>query len=148
MAARTCMLCGKALSRIWAGNGEDFCSREHRNQYRLRRGMDRLLEANKVANVMRRRENPRQIPTTSLHSKGPASQRGYFDPQLRRDVQPGGVAPRKIGPALQHGFETSLNFRAARANGGREQASRAMESNPLRCGGERALPPPVAFTMP
>ena len=48
MAARTCMLCGKALSRIWAGNGEDFCSREHRNQYRLRRGMDRLLEANKV----------------------------------------------------------------------------------------------------
>ena len=80
------MLCGKALSRIWARNGEDFCSREHRNQYRLRRGMDRLLEANKVANVMRRRENPRQIPTASLHSTGPASQRGFFDPQLRRGL--------------------------------------------------------------
>src|SRR3982750_4964039 len=80
MSARTCLLCGKALSRIWAGNGEDFCSREHRNQYRLRRGMDRLLEANKVANVMRRREHPRQIPTASLRSTGPASQRG-FGPQ-------------------------------------------------------------------
>src|SRR5205807_1250139 len=103
---------------------------------------DRLLEANKVANVMRRRENPRQIPTASLHSKGPASQRGFFDPQRRHDVQPGGVAPSKIGPALQNGFETPSNFRGARGNGGREQAARAMESNPLRCGGERALPPP------
>src|SRR3954452_5580351 len=105
MAARTCMLCGKSLSRIWAGNGEDFCSREHRNQYRLRRGMDRLLEVNKVANVMRRRENPRQIPTASLRSKGNASQRGFLDPQLRRDAQPGGFAPRKIGPALQNRFD-------------------------------------------
>jgi len=62
MNARNCLLCGKALSRIWVGAGEDFCSREHRNQYRLRRGMDRLQEANKVANLMRRRENPKPIP--------------------------------------------------------------------------------------
>src|SRR5947209_14911007 len=60
-AARTCLLCGKPLSRIWVGAGEDFCSREHRNQYRLRRGMDRLLEANKVANLIRRRELPKSI---------------------------------------------------------------------------------------
>ncbi|MBZ5624007.1 MAG: hypothetical protein LAQ69_35705 [Acidobacteriia bacterium] len=63
MNARTCLLCGKTLSRIWVGAGEDFCSREHRNQYRLRRGMDRLQEANKVASLMRRRENPKAIPT-------------------------------------------------------------------------------------
>src|SRR5579864_3658754 len=62
MNARTCLLCGKPLSRIWVGAGEDFCSREHRNQYRLRRGMDRLQEASKVASVMRRRENPKAIP--------------------------------------------------------------------------------------
>jgi hypothetical protein len=62
MNARNCLLCGKALSRIWVGAGEDFCSREHRNQYRLRLGMDRLQEANKVANLMRRRENPKPIP--------------------------------------------------------------------------------------
>lgn len=62
MNARTCLLCGKTLSRIWVGAGEDFCSREHRNQYRLRRGMDRLQEANKVASLMRRRENPKPIP--------------------------------------------------------------------------------------
>src|SRR3954447_18393096 len=62
MNARTCLLCGKSLSRIWVRAGEDFCSREHRNQYRLRRGMDRLQEANKVASLMRRRENPKPIP--------------------------------------------------------------------------------------
>lgn len=62
MNARNCLLCGKALSKIWVGAGEDFCSREHRNQYRLRRGMDRLQEANKVANLMRRREHPKPIP--------------------------------------------------------------------------------------
>src|ERR1041384_2100290 len=118
MAARTCMLCGKALSRIWAGNGEDFCSREHRNQYRLRRGMDRLLEANKVANVMRRRENPRQIPTARLHSTGAASPRGFFDPQLARDVQPASLAPPKIQPALHNRLEGWPMFRPPRANCG------------------------------
>jgi hypothetical protein len=45
MSARTCLLCGKPLSRIWVGAG-DFCSREHGNQYRLKRGMDRLTETN------------------------------------------------------------------------------------------------------
>lgn len=64
MNARTCLLCGKALSRIWVGAGEDFCSREHRNQYRLRKGMDRLHEANKVATLMRRREQPKPITAT------------------------------------------------------------------------------------
>src|ERR1035438_2411103 len=62
MNARNCLLCGKALSRIWVGAGEDFCSREHRNQYRLRLGMDRLQEANKVGTCRRGRENPKPIP--------------------------------------------------------------------------------------
>ena len=62
MSAKSCLLCGKALSRIWVGSGEDFCSREHRNQYRLRRGMDRLTEANKLASLMRKRENLKPIP--------------------------------------------------------------------------------------
>ena len=61
MTSRTCLLCGKTLSRIWVGSGEDFCSREHRNQYRLRRGMDRLTEANKISSVMRRRELPKPL---------------------------------------------------------------------------------------
>ncbi len=61
MSAKSCLFCGKPLSRIWVGSGEDFCSREHRNQYRLRRGMDRLLEANKLASLMRRRENLKPI---------------------------------------------------------------------------------------
>src|SRR3954469_2103308 len=102
MAAKTCLLCGKALSRIWAGTGEDFCSREHRNQYRLRQGMDRLLEASKVASVMRRRENPRQIPTASLRSTGPASQRGFDDPQPPRNIQMAGFAAPNLRPALQN----------------------------------------------
>src|ERR1044071_10342634 len=43
MNSRTCLLCGKALSRT-GGSGEDFCSYEHRSQYRLHRGLDRLNE--------------------------------------------------------------------------------------------------------
>jgi hypothetical protein len=65
MSVRTCQLCGKPLGRIRVGAG-DFCSREHRNQFRLRRSMDHLLEANKVASLMRRRENPKQIPLAQL----------------------------------------------------------------------------------
>jgi len=66
MAIKTCRLCGRPLSRIRVGGDEDFCSREHRNQFRLRNSMGRLLEANKVANVMRRRETLRQIPVAQL----------------------------------------------------------------------------------
>src|SRR5689334_22251215 len=43
MNSRTCLLCGKALSRT-AGSGQDFCSYEHRSQYRLHRGLERLNE--------------------------------------------------------------------------------------------------------
>ena len=66
MAVKTCRLCGRPLSRIRVGGDEEFCSREHRNQFRLRSSMGRLLEANKVASVMRRRETLRQIPVTQL----------------------------------------------------------------------------------
>jgi hypothetical protein len=68
MNARTCQLCGKPLSRFAVGSGGDFCSREHRNQYRLRLGMDRLMEANKVASLMRRRENAKHISQELLIS--------------------------------------------------------------------------------
>jgi hypothetical protein len=81
MSGRTCQLCGKALSRFSVGSGGDFCSREHRNQFRLRSGMDRLMEANKVASLMRRRENAKAIPSA----------------QLARDYQ---VMPR-VAPVLQ-----------------------------------------------
>ena len=75
MSERTCQLCGKPLSRIRVGGGEEFCSREHRTQYRLRRGMDRLQEANKVASLMRRRENPKPITVTPVAE---VIWRGYF----------------------------------------------------------------------
>ena len=73
MSVKTCQLCGKPLGR--KGDG-DFCSSEHRNQFRLRRGMDRLEEANKVASLMRRRENPRQIPAAQLAVEGANQPRG------------------------------------------------------------------------
>ena len=78
MSARACQLCGKPLSRIRVGADGDFCSREHRNQYRLRQGMDRLQEANKVASVMRRRENLRPLANTT--SGGSAISRREFPP--------------------------------------------------------------------
>jgi hypothetical protein len=68
MNGRNCQLCGKPLSRFTVGSGGEFCSREHRNQFRLRLGMDRLLEANKVASLMRRRENAKAIPAAKLAS--------------------------------------------------------------------------------
>lgn len=61
MAARTCLHCGKALVFMRMGAGGDFCSREHRNQYQLQRGMGRLAEANKVATLARRRETPKAL---------------------------------------------------------------------------------------
>jgi hypothetical protein len=66
MNARTCLLCGKSLGRIWVGAGDDFCSREHGNQYRLKRGMDRLTETNKISSLMRKRENPKPITAAQL----------------------------------------------------------------------------------
>jgi hypothetical protein len=81
MSARTCLLCGKALSRIWVGAGDDFCSREHGNQYRLKRGMDRLTETNKISVLMRRRENPRPITSASQPLDSAAARRDF--PELK-----------------------------------------------------------------
>jgi len=61
MKSSSCLLCGQPLSRIRVGGGEDFCSREHRNQYRLCRGMDRLSDAHKISTVIRRREVPKPL---------------------------------------------------------------------------------------
>jgi hypothetical protein len=77
MSARTCLLCGKPLSRIWVGAGDDFCSREHGNQYRLKRGMDRLTETNKISSLMRRRENPMPIVSAHLPLDSASSSRDF-----------------------------------------------------------------------
>ena len=79
MSARACQLCGKPLSRIRVGTEGDFCSREHRNQYRLRQGMDRLMEANKVANLMRRRELPKAIVPQQTDSGAPLEPRSFSE---------------------------------------------------------------------
>src|SRR5690348_5885326 len=68
MSVKTCQLCGKPLGR--RGSDGEFCSKEHRNQSQLRRGLDRLEEADKVATLMRRRENPRPIPAEQLMTPG------------------------------------------------------------------------------
>jgi hypothetical protein len=82
MNARTCLLCGKPLGRIWVGAGDDFCSREHGNQYRLKRGMDRLTEANKISSLMRRRESPRPIASASLPLDSGTSHRDFPDVKI------------------------------------------------------------------
>src|ERR1051326_2877496 len=77
VSARACQLCGKPLSRIRVGTEGEFCSREHRNQFRLRQGMDRLMEANNVANLMRRRERPKSIMPNGLDSRAAVERRAY-----------------------------------------------------------------------
>ncbi len=89
MAVKMCRLCGRPLSRIRVGGDEEFCSREHRNQFRLRSSMGRLLEANKVASVMRRRETLRQIPVTQLlHSAEMETRPGIAIAPFRMDRVP------------------------------------------------------------
>ena len=103
MNAKSCLLCGKPLSRLRVGGDGDFCSREHRNQHRLRRGMDRLEEANKVTSLMRRRENPRHISPARLMCNSALEQRGFLEPKplaagteiaTYSPVLPGPAAPR------------------------------------------------------
>ena len=79
MSVKTCQLCGKPLGRMRGADGE-FCSREHRNQFRMRQGLDRLEEANKVASLMRRRENLKPIPTTQLAAGTAAESRAVVTP--------------------------------------------------------------------
>ena len=102
MNGRTCQLCGKPLSRIRVGTGGDFCSREHRNQYRLRCGMDRLLEANRMASLMRRRENLKPLAGLRPGAAEDAKRRGYLEPESWK-TRPAGIAgavPR-IAPRLE-----------------------------------------------
>jgi len=103
MNGRACQLCGKPLSRIWAGSGGDFCSREHRNQYRLKCGMDTLLEANKHASLMRRRDQLRQFPTAQLQAGGITSPRAcgampavVHKPSLRHIAPSSAAAPAAV----------------------------------------------------
>src|ERR1039457_3773744 len=97
MNARTCQLCGKPLSRFAVGSGGDLSSREHRNQYRLRLGMDRLIEANKVASLMRRRENAKQISADFLLADYNSAPRSY--PPARIPAQNPSMAGFKPTPA-------------------------------------------------
>src|ERR1700733_13365902 len=84
MSVRTCQFCEKPLSRLRVGGDGDFCSKEHRNQFRLRAGMDRLAEGNKVASLRRRRENARQIPPASLICNAALDRRAFLDTQPSR----------------------------------------------------------------
>jgi hypothetical protein len=77
MSAKACRLCGKSLGRIRVGTDGDFCSHEHRNQYRLRQGMDRLMEANTVANLMRRRERPKSIVPKQVNCASSLERRSF-----------------------------------------------------------------------
>ena len=79
MSVKTCQLCGKPLSRLRVGADPEFCSKEHRNQFRLRKGMDRLEEVNKVANLMRRRESPKHITLQSLMVASAKTPRGFYE---------------------------------------------------------------------
>ncbi len=119
MSERTCQLCGKPLSRIRVGGGEEFCSREHRTQYRLRRGMDRLQEANKVASLMRRRENPKPITVTPVAE---TVWRGYFHTMVNanRPIQ----LPHRAGLGKQIPGLPAAGYTALRPAGNAQRVER------------------------
>jgi hypothetical protein len=145
MTGRTCQLCGKALSRFTVGSGGDFCSREHRNQFRLRLGMDRLMEANKVANLMRRRENAKSIPAAQLARDSKVSPRVaplLPMPMRQPDVRPmRPLAAALATPALATHSELSrLQSQPAKAM---SSEVRSIEARDFGVRLERLLPPPV-----
>jgi len=130
MSGRTCQFCGKPLSRIWAGGG-DYCSREHRNQHRLRLGMDRLQEANKVASLMRRRENLKPIATLQPVSASVLESRGF--PAVKLATTRNAAADFKLSPfalpapRVTHSRAEWLSPKALGSAG--ESSPRPMESN-------------------
>ena len=102
MNAKSCLLCGKSLARIRVGAGGDFCSREHRNQYRLRRSIDCLTEANKVATLARRRETPKPVfagPAAGLANAAPRA----LDLGVGRQGSGASIVLPKVAAALPAG---------------------------------------------
>src|ERR1039458_7141404 len=116
MNARSCQLCGKPISRLRVGGDGDFCSREHRNQHRLSRGMDRLEEANKVTSLMRRRENPRHISAARLMCNNALDQRGSREPKpLAPENEIAAYSPMLPGPAAPRVNRGPDRYKPARA---------------------------------
>src|ERR1035441_6789232 len=119
MNARSCQLCGKPISRLRVGGDGEFCSREHRNQHRLRRGMDRLEEANKVTSLMRRRENPRHISAARLMCNSALERRGFFESK-QPALNAGAFSRVLAGPAeprIGGGADRCLPPRVTRLSG-------------------------------
>ncbi|MGA3020222.1 MAG: hypothetical protein ABSF62_24135, partial [Bryobacteraceae bacterium] len=142
MNARTCQLCGKPLSRFAVGSGGDFCSREHRNQYRLRLGMDRLMEANKVASLMRRRENAKQISAEFLLTDCNIAPRSY--PPARIPAQSPSMNGFKPTPAgLFVPRLPKRSDRAAKLDCVRVALAAQPRSLPLAMSGGRGVVPPL-----
>ena len=95
MSTRTCPVCGKAIGRMRVGTDGEFCSREHRNQYRLRRSMDQLQEANVVASLMRRREQFKSLVSNPISGGGRDRHMEHL-PRLAR-ASNGGMTFRPAG---------------------------------------------------
>jgi hypothetical protein len=118
MSARTCLHCGKTLVRIRVGAGGDFCSREHRNQYQLRRGMDCLAQANKVATLARRRETPKALFGEASGEPASAARRAFPDAppfRLLAGLSPDVKPPRQSGRVTLFPLAAALSEAVPRA---------------------------------
>jgi hypothetical protein len=144
MSDRTCQLCGKPLSRIRVGGGEEFCSREHRTQFRLRRGMDRLQEANKVASLNRRRENPKPLNLTPVAK---IVWRGYFQqlPSPERSVR----LPHRTGAGKRIvGLPPAGNIALTPSGGPVQAQRRALDAGLGMHGQAGIVAPKLTVTRP
>jgi hypothetical protein len=143
MSVKACLLCGKPLGRLRVGGDGEFCSKEHRNQHRLRRGMDRLEEANKVTSLMRRRENPRHILAARLMCNSALEQRAYLEPkQLLPTTDIATFSPVIPGPAAPRVANGPDRYKAPRPT--RLSSGKARPADPSRLNiHERGTPPEV-----
>ena len=138
MNAKSCLLCGKSLARIRVGAGGDFCSREHRNQYRLRRSIDCLTEANKVIDAG---APPGDAEAGLRRAVRGLGQRRAASPGNGR-VRPGAKVRRFDYPARgpRHALNGSKGNRG-RARGRRSPGPWPLASGPRQIRGWAGSPP-------
>src|SRR5208283_1962563 len=136
MSARTCQLCGRPLSRIWVGAGGYLCSREHRNQYGLRLGMDRLQEANKVATLMRRREYLKTVVPAQAECLASLQRRGFHSNMRLSEPAPPADQMRSIQPMLEAEVRGGGDFFSPKAT--RQKEKPAPRSNGYLSGSAEA----------
>ena len=110
--------------------------------------MDRLLEANKVASVMRRRESARQIPAALLRNAGSNAPRAFTTPLAPAENRLAGFAPPPLEPSNATGLAAGSSFLDAAAPSGAPRGLDRFPSGPLPFQIQSPATRPIGLELP